>query len=128
MRLDSCSIFIIEVEMESLISKHWSRFKVVGTFVIYIIVHHDLTSYQDTSLKIIREIYCDQCEIDHIGIIKHLFDRKIASSDVDQIRYIKNQVNFIHGWLLLKDKLKKYMKTKYDLDSFLEYDELIFFR
>jgi hypothetical protein len=38
---------------------------------------------------------------------------------------IKNQINFIHGLLLTKDKLKKVIKTYDELESFIEMNEPI---
>jgi hypothetical protein len=45
--------------------------------------------------------------------------------DIDDIRNLKNQINFFHGLLLTKDKIKKVIKTKDELESFIEMNESI---
>jgi hypothetical protein len=50
---------------------------------------------------------------------------KSQIEDVDEIHKIKNHINFIHGLLLTKDKIKKVIKTKEELESFIEMNEPI---
>jgi hypothetical protein len=63
--------------------------------------------------------------IDKNEVLKKLFAIKLQINDVDEICKIKNQINFIHGLLLTKDKIKKVIKTKDELESFIEMNELI---
>jgi hypothetical protein len=56
-----------------------------------------------------------------------LLIRKYNTNDVNEIKNIKNDINYILGLLLMKDKLKRYIKSKNELDSFLEYNEPILF-
>jgi hypothetical protein len=65
----------------------------------------------------IKWIYCDDYLTDNNDVIKTLLEKKAKSSDIDQKMVIKNQINFIHSLLLMKDKLKKHVKTKYVLDA-----------
>jgi hypothetical protein len=56
---DDYSIFIVEVEIKSLKTKHWSRFKEVSIYVINNIACRVLIRYQDAKMKVIRGIYWD---------------------------------------------------------------------
>jgi hypothetical protein len=76
-------------------------------------------------MKVVKWICCDEYIADNTDVIKTLLEWKAKSSDADPIKAVKYQINFIQGLLLMKDKLKKYVKSKHKLDSFLEYNELI---
>jgi hypothetical protein len=78
-------------------------------------------------LEIIRGIYWEDYITDTNNVIKTLLDRKAKSSDADEIRNMISQINFINGLLLMKDKLKKLVKSKDELDAFLDYNEPILF-
>jgi hypothetical protein len=58
-------------------------------------------------MKVRKEIYWDEYITDNNDAIKTLTDRKTKSSDIDQIRNIKNLIDFIHRDLLMKNKQKK---------------------
>jgi hypothetical protein len=119
--------FIIEVDIISINEKHWSRFKQNKRYVIDDITYYDLIVYHIAKLKIIRGIYWDEGIFDNDFIISDLLVRKFNLDDVNEIKNIKNDINYIHGLLLMKDKLKKYIKSKNELDSFLECNEPILF-
>jgi hypothetical protein len=104
---DSYSTFIVEVYIESLTTKHWSRFKACNIYVIDNIAYQDLIQYQEAEMKILRGICLNDSSTDNNTVIKSLLDKKAKSSDADEIRVIKNQINFIHGLLLMSRKLKK---------------------
>jgi hypothetical protein len=63
--------------------------------------------------------------IDNNDVLKKLLASKSQIDYVDVIRKIKNQINFIYGLLLTKDKIKKVIKTKDELESFIEMNEPI---
>jgi hypothetical protein len=63
--------------------------------------------------------------IDNHQIFLDLLAIKLNSDNIDEIRKIKNQIHFIHGLLLTKDKIKKVIKTKNELESFIERNEPI---
>jgi hypothetical protein len=77
-------------------------------------------------MKILRGSWNDYAT-DTNTVIKTLLDAKAKSSDADEIRTIKNQINFIHGVLLMKDNIKKYVKSKDELDGFLDFNEPVLF-
>jgi hypothetical protein len=60
---------------------------------------------------------------DNNQILQDLLYIKFHSNDTDEIRKLKNQINFIHCLLLTKNKLKKVIKTKDELESFIEKNE-----
>jgi hypothetical protein len=78
-----------------------------------------LIVYQEANIKITRGIYWDEGITGNDYIISDLLVRKYNTSDVNEIKNIKNDINYIHGLLLMKDKLKKYIKSKNELDSFI---------
>jgi hypothetical protein len=57
--------------------------------------------------------------------LKYLLAIKSQIDDVDEIGKITNQINFIHGLLLTKDKIKKVIKFKDELETFIEMNEPI---
>jgi hypothetical protein len=83
-----------------------SRFKVDNTYLIDNIVYQDLITFQEAKIKNIRGICLDDYITGNNNVIKTLLDKKAKSSYTDQIRVIKNQINFIYGLLLMKDELK----------------------
>jgi hypothetical protein len=70
-------------------------------------------------MKIIKGISWDEYITDNRIVMKILLDRKTKSSDTYQIMAIKNQINFIHDLLLMKDKLKTYVESRDDLNASL---------
>jgi hypothetical protein len=86
-----------------------------------------LIVYQGAKLKIIRGIYWDEGINDNDFIILDLLVKKYNTDDENEIKNIKNDINYIHGLFLMKDKLKKYIKNKNELESFLDYNEPILF-
>jgi hypothetical protein len=54
----------------------------------------------------------DECITDYNNSIKTLLNIKAKSSDINQIMAIKNQINFIHSLLLMKDKLKNLRRVR----------------
>jgi hypothetical protein len=86
-----------------------------------------LIVHQDVKLKIIRGIYWDEGINDNDFIISNLLVKKYSTDDENEIKNIKNDINYIHRLLLMKDKLKKYIKNKNEFDSFLDYNEPILF-
>jgi hypothetical protein len=70
-------------------------------------------------------VYLDERYIDNYGFLKDLLAIKPQIEDDNEIRKIKNQINFIHGLLLTKDKIKKVINSKEDLESFIEMNEPI---
>jgi hypothetical protein len=120
--------FIIEVENESLITKHWSRIKILNAEIIENIVIQDLIRYHNAKIKVIQEIYWEESIIDNPDIIKGLLNRKELSSDTTQIKTIKNKINFVHPLSLMKNELKKYVKNKDIFALFLEFKEPMLFR
>jgi hypothetical protein len=58
-------------------------------------------------------------------MLMNLLSIKSETDNIDEIRIIKNQINFIYGLLQTKDKIKKVIKTKDELESFLEMNEPI---
>jgi hypothetical protein len=77
-------------------------------------------------IKIISGIYWDESYIDNTNdILNNLLYIKSHSNDIDEIHKIKNQINFIHGLLLTKEKIKKVIKTTDELESFIEMNETI---
>jgi hypothetical protein len=116
--------FIIKVEILDVIEKQWSRFKKDNVYTIDNITYKDLSKYQDAKIKIISGIYWESMEyIDNNDVLNNLLAIKSQINDADEIRKIKNQINFIHGFLLTKDKIKKVIKTKDELESFIEMNE-----
>jgi hypothetical protein len=63
--------------------------------------------------------------IDNNEVLRNLLAIKSQTDNIDEILKIKNQINFIHGLLLTKDKIKKVIKTKDELKSFKEMNEPI---
>jgi t-SNARE complex subunit (syntaxin) len=63
--------------------------------------------------------------IDNNVVLKNLLAIKSQTDNIDEIRKIKNQINFIHSLLLTKDKVKKIIKTKNELESFIEMNKSI---
>jgi hypothetical protein len=119
--------FIIEVDIISINEKHWSRFKKDNRYVRDDITYYDLFVYQEAKLKIIRGIYWDEGTNDNDYIISDLFVRKYNTDDDNEIKNIKNDINYIHGLFEMKDKVKIYIKSKNELNSFLEFHEPILF-
>jgi hypothetical protein len=77
-------------------------------------------------MKIISGIFWNEGYIDNnIDALNNLLTIKSQINDVDEIHKIKNQINFVHGLLLTKDKIKKAIKTKDELESFIEMNEPI---
>jgi hypothetical protein len=111
----------------SIKEKHWLRFKENNRYVLDDITYYDLIVYQEAKLKIIKGIYGDEGINSNDYIISDLLVRKYNRDNVNEIKNIKNDIHYIHGLLQLKDKLKKYMKSKNELDSFLEFNEPILF-
>jgi hypothetical protein len=71
-------------------------------------------------IKIITSIYWDEGYIDNSNdILNNQLAIKSQIEDVDQIRKIKNHINFIRGLLLTKGKIKKVIKTKDEVESFI---------
>jgi hypothetical protein len=58
-------------------------------------------------MKILNGIYLNSGYIDNTKIITDLLMVRTISTDINQIKAIKNQINFIHGLLIMKDILKK---------------------
>jgi hypothetical protein len=118
--------FIIKVEMVYVLEKPWSKFKKGNVYTIDNITYKDLIEYQNAKIKIIDRIFWDEGYIDNINdVLNNLLVIKSQIDDVDEIRKIKNQINFIHGLLLTKDKIKKVIKNKDELESFIEMNESI---
>jgi hypothetical protein len=67
----------------------------------------------------------DEGYIDNNEVIKNLLAIKLHYDNNDDIRKIKNQINFIHRLLRLKDKIKKFIESKDELESFIEMNEQI---
>jgi hypothetical protein len=77
-------------------------------------------------MKIISGTYWDKFYIDNsTDVLKNLLAIKSQIEDENEIRKIKNKINFIQGVLLTKDKIKKVIKTKDKLESFIEMNEPI---
>jgi hypothetical protein len=104
--------FIIKVEILDVIEKQGSRFNKGNVYTIDNITYYDLIQYQDARIKIISGIYWDGNYIDNNEVMKNLLAIKSQIEDVDEIRKIENQINFIHGLFLTKDKIKNVIKTK----------------
>ncbi|GMO12445.1 MAG: hypothetical protein Ta2E_00380 [Mycoplasmoidaceae bacterium] len=84
--------------------------------------------YQGIVVQILSDIYRDDCITDnHKSILSDLLERKINMTDIDEKTKIKRQINFIHRLLLMKEKLKNVIKTRDELDTFLEYNEPVLF-
>jgi hypothetical protein len=66
--------------------------------------------------------------IDNNKLLEDLLYIKSYSNDTDEIHKKKHQINFIHGLLLTKDKIKKVSKTHDELESFIEMNESILLR
>jgi hypothetical protein len=113
--------FIIEVDIISINEKHWYRFKENNKYVIDDTIYYDLTIYQEAKIKIISCMYLDEGITGNDSFISDLLVRKYNTDNVNEIKNIKNDFNYIHGLLLMKDKLKKYIKSKNEFDSFLEF-------
>jgi hypothetical protein len=60
--LDTYSAFIISVEIESVIIKHWSLFKAVKTSPIDNIAYQDLMTDQNAKIKVIKGISGIKCK------------------------------------------------------------------
>jgi hypothetical protein len=120
------STFIIGVEILNVIEKPWSRFKKDMLCTIDNITYKDLIEYQNAKMKIISGIFCDEGYINNnIDVLNNLLTIKSQINDVDEIYKIKKQINFVHGLLLTKDKIKKVIKTKDELESFIDMNEPI---
>jgi hypothetical protein len=118
--------FIIKVEVLDVIEKSWSKFKKGNVYIIDNITYKDLIEYQNAKIKIRSGVYWDEGYIDNSNdVLNNLLYIKSHSNDVDEIYKIKNQITFIHGLLLTKDKIKKVIKTKDELESFIEMNEPI---
>jgi hypothetical protein len=118
--------FIIKVEILDVIEKPWSKFKKDMLCTIDNITYKDLIEYHNAKMKIIDGIFWDEGYIDNSNdVLNNLLAIKSQINDVDEIHKIKNQINFVHGLLLTKDKLKKVIKTKDKLESFIEMNEPI---
>jgi hypothetical protein len=124
--------FIAQVKIEYLKEKYWSnKFKADNIYTIDNIAYEDLINFQDAKIKILKGIYWDNSDnnktVNASDIILNLLDKKYNSLDKIEIKNIKNTINYVHGLLLLKDKLKKYIKNKDNLDTFLEYNKPLLF-
>jgi hypothetical protein len=95
--------------------------------VIDSMTYLDLIGHQNANIKRIRGIFWDKYRTDNNDVIKTLLDTKTKSSDSDQIRAINSQINFMHALLLMKDKLKIYVKSKSELEAFLNDNEPVLF-
>jgi hypothetical protein len=104
--LYSYNAFIIEFEKESINNQHWTRFKPSFRYIFDNIGHQDQIRYRDMKMKIVHEIYLDSCYPDNTMIAFNLLWLRITSNDTNQITAFPNQTNFIHEFLLMKDKLK----------------------
>jgi hypothetical protein len=93
--------FIIEVNIISINEKHWSKLKKDNRYVIDDITYYDLIVYQETKLKIIRGIYWDEGITGNDYIISDLFVRKYNTDDVNEIKNIKNDIDYVHGLVLI---------------------------
>jgi hypothetical protein len=124
---DSYNAFTIVVEIESIIEKDWSPFKAGDTSIIGNIAFQNLIWYKYAKIKIVLDYYCNYFNFDNTEIVSNLLMWKIGSNHINQIKAIKNQVNFFHDLLLMKDKRKKFVKTNDELDSFWEYYEPVIF-
>ncbi|GMO12696.1 MAG: hypothetical protein Ta2E_01200 [Mycoplasmoidaceae bacterium] len=91
------------------------------------IAYYDLIQYQNAKLNVIRGIYWDEGVIDNNNFINELLERKIKTEAIDETKNIKRQINYLHDLLLMKDKLKRVIKTRDELESFLEFNEPILF-
>jgi hypothetical protein len=112
--------FIIKVEILDIIEKSWSRFKKDNVYTIDNITYKDLIEYQNAKINIISGIYWDEGYIYNTNdVLNNLLYIKSHSNDVDEIHKIKNQINFIHGLKLTKDKIKKVINSKDELESFI---------
>jgi hypothetical protein len=118
--------FIIKVEILDIIEKYWSKFKKDNVYTIDNITYKDLIEYQDVKIKIISGIFWAEGYIDDSNdVLNNLLAIKSEINDVEEIRKIKNQINFVHGLLLTKDKIKKTIKTQDELESLIEMNEPI---
>jgi hypothetical protein len=117
--------FIIKVEILDIIEKQWSRFKKDNVYTIDTLTDNDLIQCQNAKIKIISGVYWDAEYVDNNEVLKDLLAIKSQINDINEIRKIKNQINFVHGLLLTKDKIKKVVKTKDELDWFFEMNEPI---
>jgi hypothetical protein len=75
---DNYSAFIIEVEIESLIVKHWFRFKASNTYIIDNIAYQDLMRYQYAKMTIADDICWDSGYIDNTNIVFALIMLRIT--------------------------------------------------
>jgi hypothetical protein len=110
--------FIINVEKLDIIEKHWSRFQGDNVYTIENFLYNDLIQSQNTKIKIINGIYCDGDEgyIDNIQVLRDLLEIKSHSDNFDEIRKIKNQINFIQDPKLTKDKRKRLLRQRMNLN------------
>jgi hypothetical protein len=120
---DENNTFIIKVEILDVVEKPSSRFKKDNVYIIDNITYNDFIQYQNVKIKIISSIYWNEGYIDNNEIRRNLLSIITKSENVNEIRQIKNQINFIHVLLLTKDKLKNFIKTKDELESFIEMNE-----
>jgi hypothetical protein len=74
-------------------------------------------------MKIVDDVYCDSGYLHNTKIVSDLLLLTITSKDINQIKAIKHQINFIHGLLLIKDELKREVKSDDKLDAFVGYNE-----
>jgi hypothetical protein len=75
-------------------------------------------------MSIISGIYWEGYIDNSNDVLNNLLATKSQiNDDLDEIHKIKNQINFIHGLLLTADKLKKVIKTKDEIESFIEMNE-----
>jgi hypothetical protein len=110
--LDSYSILINEIDIESFITKRWSRFKTDIRYVIDSISYQDVKEYQNSKIKIVKGIYLYEYITENKDIIKTLLDINVKSSDINQIKAIKNQIDYVHGIILMKGKLKEQIRVR----------------
>jgi hypothetical protein len=100
---DVDNTFIIKFEIFDIIEKHWSRFKKGNTYTIDNITYKDLIEFQNAKIKIISGIYWESMEyIDNNEVLRNLLAIKSQINDADEIRKIKNQINFFHGLFFTK--------------------------
>jgi hypothetical protein len=63
-------------------------------------------------MKIVHATYWNSDYIDNTKRVSDLLIIRITSNDINEIKASKNQNNFIHGFLLMNDKVKKFVKSK----------------
>jgi hypothetical protein len=95
--------FIIEVDINSINEKHWSRFKKDNRYIIDDISYSDLIDYQEAKIKIIRCIYWDEGINSNDYIISDILVRKYNLDNVNEIKNIKNDINYVQ-WIIINER------------------------